>query len=71
MARKSKWTGKRRYCVSTGAPGYGMKIMACFHKKSNATKKCQALRASGNRCKVLGKAKAGGKRRCLKWSKPR
>ncbi|MCK9355566.1 MAG: hypothetical protein M0R22_00225 [Dehalococcoidia bacterium] len=72
MARRKggKWAGKRRYCVSAGAPGFGQRIMACFYKKSNATKKCKALRASGNRCKVIGKAKgshAGLK--CCSWRK--
>lgn len=65
MAKKAK-----RYCVNTGAPGYAMRIMACFKKKANATKKCQALRARGNRCSVIGKAKgshAGLK--CCSWRK--
>jgi hypothetical protein len=68
---KSRWKGKNRYCVSAGAPGYGTRIQRCFHKKANATKLCKVLREKGNRCTVIGKAKTGGKRHCLKWSKPR
>ncbi len=71
MARpKSRWAGKRRYCVSAGAPGYGMKVQRCFHEKKNAQKLCKVLRDRGNRCKVLGKAKgshAGLK--CCSWRK--
>jgi hypothetical protein len=44
-----------------------MRVMACFKKKSNATKKCQALRARGNRCKVIGHKRGAGKH-CVKWA---
>ncbi len=67
--QKSAWRAKKkRYCVSAGAPGYGMKIQYCLKSKANATRACKALRSRGNRCKVIGGPK-GGKKRC--WCCPK
>lgn len=69
--QKAAWRSKKKnYCVSAGAPGYGMKIQRCFKGKKNAQNYCKFYKERGNRCKVITRSNTAG-RRCLKWSKPR
>jgi len=67
MAKKAK----KRFCVSAGAPGFPRRFQGCHTTLKAARAHCRDIGGKANRCKISRSGKSGGKRRCLKWSKPR